>query len=586
MKFLRNLLAVLVGLFLFSIISFFILAGIFSSLASMEDQVNITDNSVLELDLNRQILERVVDDPLADAGFLPGVKGALGLIDLLEMLKYAKNDENIKGIYLESSNVMAGYASLKEIRDALLDFKSSGKFIIAYSQLYTEKGYYLASVADTVMLNPSSTLMEFNGISYSSVFFKGTLEKLGVEPVIFRVGEFKSAIEPFTRKDMSEENRMQINSFINSIYNDVLRDISDSRNVPVEKLEQVSDSMLVWDAEDALREGLIDQLGYYDQLVENIRQKMGLEDEKEVQFVSVDKYLKAVDIENTSRNRIAVIVANGEIMTGKGDNTTVGSETFVETLRRVRKDKNIKAVVLRINSPGGDGLASDVIWREIELTKSEKPVIASMSDMATSGGYYIAMGADTIVAEPTTVTGSIGVFGMFFNVQDFLNDKLGITTDVVNTGLYSDIFDMSQPLSPYEKEKIQRRVESFYTTFITKAAQGRNMPVEKMDEIAQGRVWTGLQAQEIGLIDVIGGFDQAIQIAVNKAGLEADDYRLRYYPRQKTFLEELMTEFGGSVEARIQQQRLGEYYIYYKQLKALKNRTGIQTRLPFDLILN
>jgi len=583
MKFLRNLLAVIVGLFIFSLFSLFVMIGVVSSLATMEEKVEVRPNSVLRLDLNRAIVERALDDPFAELGFVHGVKKPLGVLDITRAIKYAKTDDNIKGIYLDCGMISAGYASLLEIRKALLDFKDSGKFIVSYSEMFTDPGYYLASVADEVMVAQESIFFEFNGISSNTVFLKGLLDKLGIEPEIYRVGDYKGAVEPFMRKDLSPENEFQIKSFISSIYQSIIRDIAASRRISVDSLDEIASEMKVFSAEDALKFKLVDRMGYYDQVDANLKERLDLGEADKVEFSDIEKYIKAAQPASSTLNRIAVVIAAGEIVSGSGDHTMVGSEEFVKALQEVRDDENVKAVVLRINSPGGSGMASDVIWREIMLTKEKKPVIASMSDLAASGGYYIAMGCDTIVTNPTTITGSIGVFGLMFNIQKFLNDKLGITTDVVSTGKHSDIFNMTRPHTPEEKAMIQNMVEKFYKAFVDKAAEGRNMPVEKIMEIASGRVWTGEQAVQIGLADMTGDFDTALEIAAQKAGV--DDYKIRYYPKRKTFLEQLFEGLTTEVELRIAKKSLGEEYYFLKKLNEVKNWTGIQARMPYDITI-
>lgn len=583
MKFLRNLLAVLVGLFLFSFIAIFIFFGMMASLGSSlgETKVNVEANSVLRIDLNRSIEEVTVDDPFAAA--FPTVKTPLGLLDLKRALTYAKTDDNIKGIYMDCGQVTAGYASLQELREALLDFKESGKFVVSYSEMYSEAGYYLASAADEVLAAQESLMFEFDGISYNAMFFKGLLDKLGIEPEIYRVGEFKGAVEPFIRKDLSPENELQISSFINSIYDNILAEISTSRNIPVETLKTISSEMQVFEIQDALKARLIDRLVYLDQVKDNLQERLQMEDDDEVKFINIEKYVKVADPTTSSLNRIAIVVASGEIISGKGEGNMVGSDDFVKIFEDIRKDDNIKAVVLRINSPGGSGLASDVIWREVSLTREKKPVIASMSDLAASGGYYLAMPCDTIVANPTTITGSIGVFGLMFNFEPFLNDKLGITVDGVNTGEHSDMFSMMRTHTPEERARMQKMIDNFYGTFISKVAQGRNMSVDQIKQIAEGRVWTGDQAMDNGLVDLLGNFETAVDIAANKAGIE--DYKLRYYPKQKTFVEQLLEAFDPEAETRILKSALGEDYIYLKKMKELKRMTGIQARMPYDITI-
>ncbi|WP_026135634.1 signal peptide peptidase SppA [Nafulsella turpanensis] len=586
LKFFKGVLATIVGLFIFSLLFILLGVAIISAASSAEEEVEVAENSVLHLELNKPIVERETGFPVNPFEVLSGGEGGvIGLVEVLEAINYAREDEKIKGIYLEAQNVQAGFATLKEIRDALEDFKSSGKWILAYNELYTEKDYYLASVANEVYLNPAGAL-ELNGLVQEVMFLKGALNKLGVEPQVFRVGEFKSAIEPFTRTDMSEASRLQTNAFLNNIYSVFLLDVARDRGIEADELERISDEMLVRDPEDALELEIVDQLGYYDEVLAAMRLKLEMEDEEEeINLVKYAKYQKSVKDEEVSSDRIAVIVATGPIVSGEGDNESIGSDKFAKAIRDARKNERVKAIVLRINSPGGSALASDVIWREVVLTKGVKPIIASMSDVAASGGYYMAMACDTIVAQPNTITGSIGIFGVIFNMQTLLNDKLGITTDVVETGELSNLYKVTAPLSEFEAAIIQNSVEDGYETFTRKAAEGRDMPLEVLLEVASGRVWSGIEAKDRGLVDVLGSFEDAVQIAAVKAGLEEDDYRLRFYPEKKTIMEELLEGLNESVEAKIMESRLGELYPFVKEIQELKKYSGIQARLPYELVI-
>ncbi|CAN5600523.1 signal peptide peptidase SppA [soil metagenome] len=579
LSFFRIVLASIVGLIIFSIIAILIVAGIIAA-ASADREVKIADNSVLHLKLDKPIVERGVDDPFASLQLL-GADGSIGLIELKDAIRHAKGDDKIKGIYLQSQFVNAGFGTLQEIRDALLDFKTSGKWIYGYGEMMSESDYYLLSAADDITLNPQG-ILEFNGLSAELTFIKGTLDKLEIEPEIFRVGEFKSAVEIFTREDMSPENREQVSSYINSIYNEYLKNVSETRNIKMSSLKNISDSMLVRTATDAERFDLVSRLAYEDEIFFELRQKLGMEKDKKIPLVELGKYRRSYKSSGTSRNRVAVIMANGNIVSGEGDNNNIGSDKFAAEIRRARLDDKVKALVIRINSPGGSAIASDVIWREIVLARQKKPVIASMSDYAASGGYYLAMGCDTIVAQPTTITGSIGIFSMLFNVKDFLNSKLGITTDVVKTGHFSDIFTITRSLSDFERQIIQKGVDERYEVFVGKAAEGRNMNIEEIKRNASGRVWSGIEAKERNLVDVLGGLDDAISLAVKAAGVE-DDYRVTYLPRQKTFLEQLMSGLGGDIQTRILQFQLGEYFPYVMKIKQLQEYEGIQARLPFHL---
>lgn len=570
--------AALAGLFIFTgflLILFFAVVSVITS----EEAVELEKNTVLHLKLTKPIQERETQDPFAS--FFPGATNSMGLIELREALAHAKDDDNIVGILLEAPWLAGGFATGEEVRKALINFKDSGKFIIAYSDIMTEGGYYLSSVADEVYLNPTGEI-EFNGLNAELVFFKGSLEKLGIEPQIFRVGKYKSAIEPFTREDMSPENKEQLGEFVNGIYDNMLKEISESRGISKDDLEEISDKYLVRNSKDAREKKLITDLKYYDEVLDILKEKIGLEDDEEVELVSYSKYRKSYSKINTSKNRIAVIVASGEIVWGKGGKNMIGSTVFAKEIRKAADSKNIKAIVLRVNSPGGNYLASDIIWREIQEAKKIKPVIASMSDYAASGGYYIAMGCDTIVAQHNTITGSIGIFRIFFNMGPFMKDKLGITTDSYGTGEFSDLYTSSRNVTEFEREIIQKGVDEGYLDFTSKAAAARNMELEELQEIASGRVWTGDQAIDNGLVDVIGGLDDAIKIAAEKAGV-IDDYKIRVYPIQKDFWQELAEELSGDVKTRILENETGELFTYFELLNKIKYWEGLQTRLPFEI---
>lgn len=576
MAFLRNVLATILGLFIFMFLGIFLLVGIASS--GSDDTVEVSDNSVLFLPLQGIVSERTPDDPFQEI-FPNRMPSYVGLMDILEVLEYAKDDEKIKGIYIEHGYLQGGFASLKEIRDALVDFKQSGKFIYAYGNYISEGDFYLGSVADELYVNPQGSL-EFNGLSANISFFKGTLDKLEIEPEVFRVGEFKSAVEPFIRKDMSEENKLQITSFLNSVYDTFLNDIAISKNIPAEKLKEISSAMKVRNVADAVDYGLATKVAYEDEMKTLIRQKVGIEEGDKINFISWSGYSKSISPEEISKNRIAVVVAEGEILMGEGEENQVGAEKFAREIRSARESSRVKAVVIRVNSPGGSLTGSDIIWREIMLTKEKKPVIASMGDYAASGGYYIAMPCDTIVAQPNTITGSIGIFGMLFNMENFLGNKLGITFDVVKTGEYSDIMTVTRSLSDFERQIIQDGVNDGYETFTGKAAEARNMTVEKLKSVAGGRVWTGVEALELGLVDQLGSFDDAVKIAAEKAGI-GDDYLISYYPKAESFLDQIFAGASNELDARMLQNNYGVLTPYVKELRNLQHYTGIQARLPY-----
>lgn len=573
MKFLRNLLATLVGLFLFTVFCFFVLMAIAMGLES-EDQLVLKENSVLHITLEKPIAERTFEDPFDGYGFAGG--SAQGILNLLDAIDYAKTDERIKGIYIQPRYFIGGFSQAQELRNALLDFKSSGKFILGYSDRMSEGSYYIASAADSIFLHPEGDL-EFNGIAYQGTFFKGTLDKLGIEAQVFKVGDYKSAIEPFVRKNMSDENREQVDSFIQDIYNRLLDEIGASRGVDVPKLQEISSEMLVQNTQDAVKYHLADDLMYEDKMEDVLSAATG----ENYDLVSISSYQKSYSRSSSSSNRIAVIVASGEILNGDAPDSYIGADRFVDEIRQARESSRVKAVVLRVNSPGGDFLASDRLWNEVALTREVKPVIASMSTYAASGGYYMSMSADTIVASPNTITGSIGIFSILFNLSSFMEDKLGITSDVVKTGKYSDIITTDRPLTDFEKGLLQKGAEEGYESFVTKAAAGRGMTIEEIDAIASGRVWTGMQAKENGLVDVLGGYNDAVAIAAEKAGITGD-YKVVLYPAQKTFFEQLMSDLGMSAQTKISKVKSGELYPYLQMMEKLKHYSGVQARMPFE----
>lgn len=586
LQFLKYVLATIVGLLLFSFIGFLLLIGIGAAFSASDSNVSVAANSVLKVDLNQPVQERSVDNPFSSLGFAGNGDGeALGLIELKESLANAKTDDKIKGIYLQSEYPQAGWASLEEIRNAIIDFKKSKKFVYAYAETMSEKGYYVASVADKIYLNPAGG-MEWNGLDAEITFFKGTLDKLGLKPEIFRVGQFKSAIEPFIRENMSEPNKLQVSSFLNSINNHMLVNIANSRGLRVDSLNRYATNLTIQEPKDALRTKLVTNVGYQDELEKLIKSKLNIDADKKITYISLNKYQDADKGESESSgsgsNRIAVIIASGDINSGTGDNTSIGSETIVKELRKARLDDKVKAIVLRVNSGGGSALASDVMYREVELAKKVKPVIGSMSDYAASGGYYMLMGCTKIVAQPNTITGSIGVFSLLFNTNAFFKDKLGVTFDRVKTNENADFPALTHEMSPFQKQVLQRSTERIYNDFTSKAAAGRNLPVDSLRAIAGGRVWTGTQGKAIGLVDQLGGLDDAIKLAAQSAKLKDGDYKLKYQPRKKPFVEQLMSSFGDGEEARMAAQ-LGELAPYVTYLKKLKTLEGIQARLPFEM---
>jgi len=564
-----------------TIVGFLVLTGlsimVLVSVSGSDGKLAIGDNSVLHLKLEGPISELEVDDPVSE--ILPGFSNQRhGLLQIMEAIAFAKTDPKIKGIYLNTSRVMMGIASVQEIRNALIDFKQSGKWVIAYADFYTEGAYYLATAADKVYMYSEGDV-EFNGLATDVVFFKKLFDKLEIKPEIFRVGDFKSAVEPFMRENLSDANKLQLNSMLYSIYGEMLHGIADARKIPYEKLKEMSDKMVVRNAAQAVSNGLIDSLYYDDQIKDLLRGKLDLDKNARIPLVSYKKYKNSYTLTNSSVNEIAVIVADGEIIPGKADEG-VGAVTIVEEIRKARNNDKVKAIVLRVNSPGGVFQAGDMMWREIVLATKQKPVIASMGDYAASGGYYLAMPCDTIVAQPTTITGSIGVFGVMFDLSQFMDHKLGITSEEVKTGEIGEMMTMTRSLTDVEKGIMQKQVDEIYETFTLKAAQGRSMTQDEIKKIASGRVWTGSQAKDNGLADVLGGFDDAVKIAAIKA--RVSDYKLRYYPQPRPFLEKILGAYEDNAKVKALQKELGVYYPWFRQWEKIKNYQGIQARMGVE----
>jgi len=580
MKFLRNLLAVLVGLFIYSFVMLFIFIGILS-ISSAEKTVSVPENSILRLRLSGKIVEREVEDPFASLGFPGAGARDMGLKELKEAIRHAESDDEIQGIFLEPRFFMAGMATIEELRKELEAFKASGKFIVSYAEYYTETSYYLASVSDEIYITPGYGMLEFNGISAQYIFFTGLFEKLGIEPQIFRVGEYKSAVEPFMRKDLSEENKEQISAYVNSIYDHILGEIAESRNMETEEVRKISYSMLARTTKDAVDLGLLDGEKYYNEFVDLLKDKLDVEEDDDVNMISYRNYNKSYGDSKYSKDRIAVIIGEGNIFSGRGENQMIGSDSYTELIRSARENDRVKAVVIRINSGGGSPLASDVIWKEIKLTSEKKPVIASIADVAASGGYYIVMACDKIFAQPTSITGSIGIFGILFNAEELFENKLGLTFDNLSTGEYSDMYTVTRPLSSFEKEIIQQEIERGYEIFTSKAADDRDMTIDELLKIASGRVYSGYEALENGLIDEFGTLEDAIEEAAEMAELE--EYRVSYYPRQKTVFEQIMADLGTDIQTRYLKLKLGEYYPYFQQVQQLNTLKGLQARMPFDI---
>lgn len=583
-SFFKYLLASVLGVLLAGILMFLIIIGGIGAMVSSQDQaVKIKSNTVLHVELNQLIMDRSNNNPMESfdfTSFRPSPQ--LGLNDILKNIKKAKSDPNIDGIYLDLTFIQAGIATIEEIRNALIDFKESGKFIISYSDTYTQPTYYLASVADKIYLNPEGLLI-FVGLRSEIMFYKDALKKLGVEPQIIRHGKFKSAVEPFMYNKMSDENREQVMTYMGSIWNHMLEGISKEREISIKKLNELADNLTLRKAELAVKNGLIDGVKYKDEVLAELAELTNKTDDKKIEHISLAKYTKVTDKKRKSlgKNKIAVVYASGTVIMGEGGEGTIGSDRISRAIRKARKDSSVKAIVFRVNSGGGSALASEVIWREIKLAQEVKPVIASLGDVAASGGYYIVAPAQKIIASPNSITGSIGVFGLFFTGKELLNDKLGIHVDVAKTNNFSDIGSFTRPFTAEEREVFQFMVEDFYDTFITKVGEGRNMAKEEVDAIGQGRVWSGANAIDIGLIDGFGGLEDAIELAAEAANLET--YRIVDYPKLKDPFQQLLEDLQGNVKTSILKQELGTEYKYYESLKNITEQQGLQARIPYEI---
>ncbi|MBA8988695.1 MULTISPECIES: signal peptide peptidase SppA [Sphingobacterium] len=582
-SFFKYVLATVTGIIICSILMFFILMGIIgvmvSSVGSKSETVTAS-NSVLMIDLAHAITEKTEPNPFEGLD-IPGYAGSksIGLNDIVSRIKAAKTDSNIKGIYLNVSSVGTGFATMKAIREALLDFKTSDKFILAYSDVMSQKGYYLNSVADEIYLHPQGTL-DFRGLATSVMFYKEALDKLGIDMQVLKVGTYKSAVEPFILNSMSEANKEQVNSYLNSIYSTFLTDISSDKKISTDSLQSIANGYMIREPEDAKKLGFVNDLLYKDQVISKIKDKLGIDAKKDIPVVSLLDYKNKVDAGEPGGDRIAVLYAYGEIIDGEGIEGQIGGDKLSRDLRELREDDKVKAIVMRVNSPGGSAMASESIWREVELTKKVKPIVVSMGDYAASGGYYISAAADSIFADPTTLTGSIGVFGLIPSFQKLFNDKLGIHFDAVKTSKFADMdVDMDRPLSEEEKGIIQGGVNKIYQVFLQRVAEGRKIDVAQVDSIGQGRVWTGEQAVKLKLVDRVGTLDQAIAAAAKKAKLEK--YRISEYPRMKDPFASIWSTSKDKIKMWMLEDEMGDYVKYLRELKRISQQSGIQARIPY-----
>lgn len=582
--FFKMFFASFLALVIFCIIGFFIFLALIAGLAKSDKPV-VEKNSVLVVNLGQPYEEQQIESPLAsfssnDALSIPGV------YDVVRLIHKAGKDDKIKGIYLMSGISPNGFATSEEIRNALMDFKKSGKFIVAYSEMMSQKSYHVANVADKIYVNPKG-LFDWTGFSSELLFLKGTLEKLDIEPQIFYAGKFKSATEPLRTDKMSPENKLQTSVWLDDLYSHFLINAAAARKTDTATLHRLANEAAIKNPQDAVANNLIDAVKYDDEIKDEIKQRLNLGKYDKINFISINSYFKTGAHKKFSGERIALIYAQGNIIDGGGDQGQIGSADYIKLIRKARLDKAIKAIVFRVNSGGGSALASETIWRELSLAKKEKPVVVSFGDVAASGGYYISCAADSIFASPTTITGSIGVFGIIPNMQGFFKNKLGVTFDGVKTGPYADLGAVYRPMNENEKKFVQQTIDEIYLSFKQRVADGRKKTVEFIDSVAQGRVWSGNRAIDIGLIDKFGGLQDAVDCAARLAKLK--DYRLREYPEVQNLFERL---FGGTKDNTLKtemiKKELGDdqFKIYNEMLRIKEMTNSAQTRLPFEFFIN
>ena len=583
-SFLKIFFASLVALIVFSIAIFFAIT-IFIGSATSASKPSIGSNAVLVLDLNQAFAEQAKNNPLNTFFDNPSAN-IPGLYDMVRLIRYAKGDSSIKGIYIKAGDNENAYAASEELRQALADFKKSKKFIIAYGNVIPERAYYVAMLADKIYCNPAGGV-EWNGFAIDMLFMKGLLDKLDIQPEIFYAGKFKSATEPLRATEMTDANRLQTTVWLNDIYDNLLMRTAEARNTDTATLHQLANNGTIQTAKDAVKYNLIDGVKYDDEVKAEISKRLNKDSKEDINFVSFGKYAKAVDFQKSgSDGKIDIIYAQGDIVDGKGEKEEIGSDDFVKIIRKARLDNDVDAIVFRVNSPGGSAMASEAIWREISLAKEKKPVVVSMGDYAASGGYYISCAADSVFADETTITGSIGVFSVLANLEDFFKNKLGITFDGVKTAPYADLGTISRPLTDQEKRFMQASVDTIYNTFMTRVADGRKKDTAYIDSIAQGRVWMGKRAIGVGLVDRTGTLQDAVDCAARMAKLT--NYRTREYPEQKSLLEELTDQsFTAESQQKAIVKEIGqEQYNLLQKTKKLTEIINVpQTRLPFDIDL-
>jgi len=588
-EFFKYVFATIVGIFAVSIIGLFLFAMVIGAIiASAEKQVSVENNSMLLIDTSRRLVDRAPNDPFEDLD-IPGFSKikSLGLNDIAQSLENAVDDDRIKGIYLKLSIVNGGMATTEEIRNLLLDFKKTCKkpiYAHADQMMMDQKAYYLATVADKIVIHPE-VAVDFRGLGGEMMFFKNALNKIGVEMQIVRHGKFKAAVEPFILDKMSKENREQQLTYMTSLWNHMLNGISKERNISIDRLNSLADDVQTFNkGEMAKIAGLVDAVEYKDQVLDDLREITGIKGSKDVPSISASDYADVnVSERSVSRNKIAIIYASGDIGISMGGEFIDGNELSKE-IRKVRQDSSYKAIVLRIDSPGGTVFDSETIWREVKLAAKQKTLVVSFGNVVASGGYYLSCAADKIVASPNTITGSIGIFGTIPNIGELLNNKLGITTDVVKTNKNSDLLTLTRPMTDYERQLLQRNIEDGYNTFISHVAEGRHMTKAQVDSIGQGRVWSGQNAKEIGLVDEFGGLKQAIALAAEIQGI--DEYRIVSLPNLPDPFEEFFKTGTDNIRASFLKNELGEQYRYYEYFKKVSSFNGVYARMPYDIFIN
>jgi protease-4 len=582
-NFLKYTLATITGIIITSILFFVVLlASLSTMMISGEKPASISENSILVLKAGVTIPDQGNTNPYAGFDIINmTITPVPGLNEILQNIRKASADDKIKGILIENGLSSSGWATTEELREALEKFRAGGKFVIAYSAyVLLQEGYYLSTAADKIYVNPSSTV-DFKGLSGEVMFYKKALEKLGVEVQVTRHGKFKGAVEPYILDQLSKENEEQIKSYVGSIWSHVVENISKARGIAPEKLNRLADNLVGFVASGAYDNGLVDGLIYRDALIDTLKILSGLTTDDKIAMVPMHKYSKVPDPKKmvSAKNKIALIYASGTIAIGKGNENNIGGDAFGELIRKERKDSSVKAIVLRVNSPGGVAIASDIIWKEVEMASKVKPVVISMGNYAASGGYYISAPGTKIFASPTTITGSIGIFGLIPNAGKLMNQKLGISTETVNTNKNSDFPSIYRPMNAYEKEVMKLSIEKGYSDFISRVAFGRNMTVAAVDSIGQGRVWSGTDAKKIGLVDETGGLTASVQEAAKLAGI--DTYSIRELPVAEDPFSRILSQLSGEIRMRILKNELGEYKKLFDEIQEIKNLSGIQARLPY-----